>query len=154
VDSVDACTNELISFVRGMKRLAPPPNAGDATVLERPALMLLFVLAEHGPMRPSSLAERLDIDLSTASRQLAGLETAGWVTRERDAADKRAFLVGVSADGGRVLQANLAARRALISELLTDWSDDEREEFARLLGRLNKTLERHPATAPQTSTNC
>lgn len=149
MDSFDACTSELISFLKGIKKLAPAPVMADAASLERPALMLLFVLYEHGPIRPSALAESLHIDLSTVSRQLGTLESSGWVTRDRDADDRRAFLVRLSAEGTRVLQANLAARKALLSELLIDWSEDERQEFARLLGRLNKTLERRSRTAPQ-----
>jgi len=141
-DSFDACANELISFVRGTKRLAHVPVT-DGPVLERPALMLLIGAAERGPVRPSVLAEVLYLDLSTVSRQLAALETSGWVARERDPDDRRAFLVRITDQGRRVLDANLAARRALLKDLLTDWSEDERLEFARLLGLLNKTLEQH-----------
>jgi DNA-binding MarR family transcriptional regulator len=146
VDSFEACTNELISFVRGVKRLGPAPTLSEAPALERPALILLFMLGEHGPTRPSALAEKIHIDLSTVSRQLASLEASGWVARERDQGDRRALLVRLSDEGRRVLDANLAARRAFLRELLTDWSEAERQEFARLLGRLNTTLDRHPAT--------
>jgi DNA-binding MarR family transcriptional regulator len=149
MDSFEACTNELVAFIRGMKRLAPMPAVAGAPQLERPALMAMFVLAEHGPMRPSALAERIHVDLSTASRQLAGLESAGWVSREKDLADRRAQLVRLSEEGQRVLEVNLAARRALLRELLTDWSEAERMEFAQLLGRLNKTFDAHSGIPPQ-----
>jgi DNA-binding MarR family transcriptional regulator len=149
VDSFELCTNELVAFIRGMKRLAPLPAGSAGPSLERPALMVMFVLAEHGPIRPSSLADRIHVDLSTASRQLAGLEATGWVTREKDPADRRAQLVRLSEEGDRVLRANLAARRSLLRELLTDWTEAERTEFARLLGRLNKTFDAHAGTEPQ-----
>jgi DNA-binding MarR family transcriptional regulator len=139
MDSFEACTNELISFVRATKRLAQVPVEGPS--LDRPALMLLFGAVEHGPVRPSALADSLHLDLSTVSRQLAGLENSGWVARERDPDDRRAFLVRATGEGRRVLEANLAARRDLLKDLLTDWSEGERLEFARLLGLLNKTLE-------------
>jgi DNA-binding MarR family transcriptional regulator len=130
----------------------------DGPTLDRPALMLLFGTVEHGPVRPSALADSLYIDLSTVSRQLAALESSGWVARERDPDDRRAFLVRATDEGQRVLAANLAARRALLKDLLTDWSEDERLEFARLLGLLNKTLEQRnggsclPARAGQETT--
>jgi DNA-binding MarR family transcriptional regulator len=140
MDSFEACTNELISFVRAAKRLTHVP-VDDGPALDRPALMLLFGAVEHGPVRPSALADSLHLDLSTVSRQVAGLENSGWVARERDPDDRRAFLVRATDEGRRVLSANLAARRALLKDLLTDWSEGERLEFARLLGLLNKTLE-------------
>lgn len=140
-DSFEACANELIAFVRGAKRMSAVP-VPDAPALERPALMLMYGAMEHDPLRPSALADLLYLDLSTVSRQLAGLEAAGWMVRERDPEDKRAFLVRLTDDGRRVLRANLAARRALLMDVLTDWSEEERLEFARLLGSLNENLER------------
>lgn len=151
-DSFDACANELMAFVRATKRLAnvPPPVEG-GPALERPALALLYVTSECGAARPSELAERVQIDLSTASRQLAGLESSGWITRERDPDDRRAFLVRATEEGRRVLELNMAARRAMLRDLLDDWSEPERLEFARLLGRLNTTLARRHAAVPTTA---
>jgi DNA-binding MarR family transcriptional regulator len=142
-DSVEACASELITFVKGMKRLALAPVAPGERTLERPALLCMFALAEHSEIRPSALAEHLFIDLSTASRQLAALEAEGLVARERDPDDRRAFLVHMTDEGKRVLHANMAARRALLGELLTDWSEDDRRDFARLLGQLNVNLQKH-----------
>lgn len=147
VDSFDACANELMSFVRTTKRISTLPVVKDAPALERPALMLLAGTVERGPVRPSVLAETLYLDLSTVSRQLAALESSGWVVRERDADDRRAFLVRATDEGRRVLCANMDARRAMLRDLMTDWSEDERLDFARLLGRLNKTLVRRQERA-------
>ena len=144
-DSVEACATELVTFVKGMKRLALAPVGPGERALERPALMCMFALAEHHQIRPSALAENLYVDLSTASRQLAALEAEGWVTRERDPDDRRAFLVRMTDEGRRVLHANMAARRAKLAELLTDWTEDDRRDFARLLGQLNVNLhQQHP----------
>jgi hypothetical protein len=37
----------------------------------------------------------------------------------------------------------MAARRQLLGELLTDWTEDDRCELARLLGQLNSILQKH-----------
>jgi len=145
IDSFDACTNELMSFVPATKRLAPTVAVTDGPALERPALILLYRIVENGPMRPSALAELVHADLSTVSRQLAGLESSGWVSRERDPDDRRASLVRATAEGQRVLKCNMAARKTMLRELLIDWTETERLEFARLLGRLNTTLGRSHA---------
>jgi DNA-binding MarR family transcriptional regulator len=147
VDSFDACANELMTFVRTTRRINTVAVVKDGPALERPALMLLAGTAERGPVRPSVLAETLFLDLSTVSRQLAALEASGWVARERDPDDRRAFLVRLTDEGRRVLCLNMDARRAMLRELLTDWSEDERLDFALLLGRLNKTLQRRQEPA-------
>ena len=146
-DSFEACANELMSFVRVIKKLGQISPIEDGPALERPALILLYVMAEHGPARPSALADQVQVDLSTVSRQLAALESAGWVARERDPEDRRAFLVRVTAEGSRVLGCNLAARRTQLAKLLTDWTEAERHEFARLLGSLNNKLETRAAAS-------
>jgi DNA-binding MarR family transcriptional regulator len=151
-DSYDACANELMTFVRSIKRLSHNlPAAEGAPTLERPAFGLLYMTAECGPARPSMLAERVEVDLSTASRQLAALESSGWVTRERDPDDRRAFLVRATDEGRRVLALNTATRKAVLRNLLDDWSEPERLEFTRLLGRLNETLARRNAAMPNTA---
>jgi DNA-binding MarR family transcriptional regulator len=96
-DSVEACATELMNLFRGIKKLALVPSPAGVPTLERPALMLLYGLGEHGPIRPSLLADHLHLDLSTVSRQLAALEAQGWVDRKRDADDRRAFLVAITA---------------------------------------------------------
>jgi DNA-binding MarR family transcriptional regulator len=142
-DSVEACATELMALFRGIKKLALVPIPPGVPSLERPALMLLFGLVEHQPIRPSLLADHLHLDLSTVSRQLAALEAQGWVSRERDPDDRRAFLVRISGEGERILRANMAARRQLLGELLTDWTEDDRRDLARLLGQLNSIFQKY-----------
>jgi DNA-binding MarR family transcriptional regulator len=151
IDPLEGCANELMAFLRGTKRLAHVIPVVDGPALEPPALGLLFITTEQGPVRPSALADALHLDLSTVSRQLAGLESSGWISRERDPDDRRAFLVRVTDEGRRVLHCNVAARRAMLRELLAEWSEAELQEFTRLLGQLNKSLERRHAQASTTT---
>src|SRR5829696_5161891 len=87
------------------------------------------------------VTDTVGVDLSTVSRQVAALESAGWVTRERDGADGRVSLIGVTDAGRAALDRTLEARRAQLAELLGSWTDEERGQLATLLGRLNRTIE-------------
>ena len=64
----------------------------------------LAVVAKYGPLRIGDVAERLSIDVSVASRQVAALERSGYILREADEHDRRARRVSVTETGTRVLQ--------------------------------------------------
>ncbi|MFE5776374.1 MarR family winged helix-turn-helix transcriptional regulator [Brachybacterium sp. NPDC056505] len=60
-------------------------------------LDLLDVIDREGPCTPGHLVERTGVRRATLTGVLARLEGAGWILRERDAADGRSARVGSSA---------------------------------------------------------
>src|SRR5437899_13094088 len=66
----------------------------------------LDLVARHGPLSPSALAERAALHPATMTGILDRLERGGWVARERDPSDRRAVLVRAlrdrNADLGRL----------------------------------------------------
>ena len=77
-------------------------RAGDVTPQQAEALQLI---AERGAMSTSTLALMLGIDPSTASRNLAGLERAGYIVRKRGADDGRQTDVRLTPRGKRTAEA-------------------------------------------------
>jgi DNA-binding MarR family transcriptional regulator len=136
----DAIARELVTLVRSTKELHAVALPGQGPVLERPAFILLVRIAEQGPLRPSAVADALCVDLSTVSRQLAALESAGWLVRERDPEDRRAHLVRVTPEGRLVLDHNCRARREALGGLLAGWSDEDRAAFHAQLARFNDAV--------------
>ena len=63
----------------------------------------------------SSLASRLGIDNSTATRLIIGMENVGWVNRQTSKIDKRIIEVCLTSDGSR-LQFELEKQLDLIGE--------------------------------------
>lgn len=98
---------------------------------------LLVLLDEHQPIRGTDLAERVGLNKSTVSRQIAALVELGLVTRDQVEGDRRAAHLRVSDVGGRRLEAVRNARRADFAQRISEWPDDDLTEFARLLRRLN-----------------
>jgi DNA-binding MarR family transcriptional regulator len=103
----------------------------------------LAVLQVHGPLRVSDVAQRLGVDLSVASRQIASLAAEGFVERHEDSRDRRAQLVAVTRSGRRVLRESHRRMVAAFTRVLEGWSDEDvnalssglerlREDFARL----------------------
>jgi DNA-binding MarR family transcriptional regulator len=125
--------------------------------LERAAYGLLSRIASGGPERLSALAADICVDLSTVSRQVAGLEAAGLVRRTPDPTDRRASLIEATGTGAEVFAENRSKWLGALRELLADWTSAERQEFARLFARLNAAMEHGTAanrtTVPRPATN-
>jgi DNA-binding MarR family transcriptional regulator len=103
-----------------------------------------FPLVKHlmfnDAMRVSDLAAKVDLDISTVSRQVKSLEDKGIVERAHDPADGRASLVQLSAEGRDVMQAAFQRRFARIKNVLAPWTERDRAELQRLLTRLTADL--------------
>jgi DNA-binding MarR family transcriptional regulator len=112
-----------------------------------PHLAVLSSLADSGPTCQKDIAERLRIDGSDMVAVLDDLEHAGYVTRVRDARDRRRHAVSITSTGrralGRLDRRVDHADDALFAPLTTT----ERELFHRLLRRV---LAHHdPRVPPQ-----
>ncbi|GAA4234503.1 hypothetical protein GCM10022254_39470 [Actinomadura meridiana] len=82
-----------------------------------------------------AVAERLEIDPSTASRLVGHAIDAGLVSRRCSPVDGRRANLALTDAGRRVKRVSDRFRRAHLDALMTGWSVDERAEFARLLTR-------------------
>ena len=96
----------------------------------------LGVAYKDGPIRVSDVARRLGIDLSVASRQVAALAAAGYVTREPDPEDGRAQRVTATEEGVRVLRESHRRMVAGFADVLAGWDEREISDLARGLDRL------------------
>jgi len=94
---------------------------------------VLVRLAADGPMRACDLAERLHLDQSTVSRHVAALEAGGLVMREPHDLDRRAHLVGLTADGSRAAAAAITERVQRFESVVADWPAEDVAELTRLL---------------------
>ncbi|HUZ83561.1 MAG TPA: MarR family transcriptional regulator [Gaiellales bacterium] len=96
----------------------------------------------HAPRRVSDLAVDLGLDISTVSRNVAGLERSGLVDRAGDASDGRATLLSLAPPGEQVVSRFRREWLSTVEHLLADWPDRDRDRFADLLERFATGLER------------
>lgn len=125
----------LLRLSSRMRRRLP----GDA--LDHTLLPVLRVLGEHGPVRHTELAERVQLDASTVSRHVRHLEERGLTRTRHDDRDGRVRLVELLPDGEAVLRSMLASRHRILAEVLADWPEDDRAALRGLLSRLEHDLE-------------
>lgn len=112
-------------------------RAGKITPQQADALGLLL---DRGSVSTSSLATLLGIDPSTASRNLAGLERAGFIVRKRVADDGRQTDVRLTPRGRRVADAVAGHWASASASLLERAPRAERAQIAGALEVLATAL--------------
>jgi len=136
---------QLVRLVRLIERVQAQYQAEHPDAVDRATYLLLVHLAKDGAQRAGALAEAVHSDPSTVSRQVAHLVQLGLVERVADPADGRATLLVATDEGRRVFDENRQLRNRRIAGLISEWPDDERQTFARLLTRFTDSFESHKA---------
>jgi DNA-binding MarR family transcriptional regulator len=108
--------------------------------LERAQYLLLELLRENGPQPVANLAERLVLDSSTVARQVASMEQQELIDRVPNPDDGRSTMVRATPQGLRSAEQMRDIRLGRIALLFDRWSETDRSELARVLGKLNGSL--------------
>lgn len=130
-DSVGELAGGLRTVVNRLAYALRTPVARDGITPTR--LAGLMVLKKRGPLRPSALAERLDITAASASRLIDILVDGGWAQRAADPADGRASLLSLSRHGAATLEK---LRREGTGELATGIEELTADDRAALAAAL------------------
>lgn len=129
----------LRSVLRGLNRLARErARTGDLTPQQADTLQLI---AERGAVSTSSLAVLLGIDPSTASRNLAGLERAGFVTRRKGTEDGRQTDVRLTPRGKRMAESVVGEANEALAAVLDRIPRSERARVTDALESIAKVVE-------------
>ncbi|WP_067496951.1 MarR family winged helix-turn-helix transcriptional regulator [Actinoplanes sp. TFC3] len=149
-DAVGRLVDEVQRFVRLGARVKGMLHMADLGA-EFSALMLLFPLRHHGPLRVTDLAELKGADPSTISRQAAQLVKAGLARREADPADGRASRLAVTEAGLAACARLHEARHASLSQALAAWPQERIRAFADYFEEFNSSVEAHLRNDPAVS---
>jgi DNA-binding MarR family transcriptional regulator len=96
---------------------------------------LLDRVVVSGPVRMSKLAEWMAVDKSTMTTEIRRLEKSGLVSRRSDPSDRRAVLITATADGRTAIARHRQVAQDVYNTLVGKWTEPDRADFARLLGR-------------------
>ncbi len=105
--------------------------------------VVLAKIVMTGPKRVSELAETMQTDASTVSRQVAAMVKDGLLERQADPGDGRASLLVATDRGREAMERFKAGRTRLMAQMLETWSPEECAQFARLLERFTDDLQHH-----------
>jgi DNA-binding MarR family transcriptional regulator len=137
---------QLARLVRGLEAVRRARSSG--AVMDRAVYVLLDRLSA-GPRSAAQLGAELHLDQSTVSRQLGALERQGLARRAPDPGGGRAGLVELTDDGRRARDAERASRADRIDKVLHDWDERDRRDLARLITRLNDSIDSRIAAISQ-----
>jgi DNA-binding MarR family transcriptional regulator len=93
------------------------------------------LIARHGPLSPSALAQRAGLHPATMTGILDRLERDGWVTRDRVPSDRRAVLVGALRDRNAEMIRLYSGMNAAMDQICAGYADAELELIADFLRR-------------------
>src|ERR1700710_2114876 len=85
--------------------------------------LLISRLVVDGPIRSSDLAEKVQADPSTVSRQVATLVKDGYVDRQADPMDGRASLLVITERGRQFHAEHVRLRNEHYQRVLADWTE-------------------------------
>jgi len=141
----------LLTHLARLGRLLDPdpaPHDHGGVRVSTTEVFALGELAEVETMSQQDLAERLGLEKSTVSRLAASLQARGWLTRERDPANRRFYrlhLTDLGAEAAQRVGKHLHDHHAHLLGLLTT---EERHGLAVGLAGLIRAMERHHRPGP------
>ncbi|MFL6516910.1 MAG: MarR family winged helix-turn-helix transcriptional regulator [Bacillus sp. (in: firmicutes)] len=135
--SLEMIELELAILIRRTTSISNNKKFGN---LDRSAYLILRRIKAKGAVGVKVLAEEFKLDISTVSRQAAALEHKGYLYRIPDPLDGRAYTLQLTEQGTNELFDYKQARLKRITELLEDWTDEERKLFGKLLEKFNQSF--------------
>lgn len=139
--AVAEVADNLIGLLRSFQKTRARMMAAADHDVEWAAHVLLRCIAREGPMRASAVAEVLQSDPSTVSRQVASLVKDGLVQRLPDPLDGRASLLVLTAKADSVLADHERIRLEYFARMLDGWDAVDLRQFADLLERFTTAYE-------------
>jgi DNA-binding MarR family transcriptional regulator len=136
-ESLETIELELAILIRYITSIVLDKKIGN---LDRSAYLLLRQIDKRGSAGVKVLAEEFRLDISTASRQTAALESKGYVDRTPDPDDGRACSFAITELGAKEMEECRQARLDRLADKLKDWTDEESIEFGKLLEKFNRTF--------------
>lgn len=128
-EEVRQLADAVFTLVEGARR-------GMARAFDVTRIGLLRLTAGDEPVRPSDVADALDVNPSTVTRYVRALEDEGFVRVTADPADRRSCLIAATDQGLAELARGDDAGLDVFTSVVHDWSAEDVREFTRLIGRL------------------
>jgi DNA-binding MarR family transcriptional regulator len=104
------------------------------------AISALATLAQFGQLRLGDLAAKEGVAAATMSRIIASLVEAGYVTRESDPIDRRAWLATVTDEGLRLVSGVRSTRVQELGRRLERLTPEHRDALTAALPALEALL--------------
>lgn len=155
-DAIADLGDTLSRFIRTVGRARSQYLAAAKHDVDWSVQVLIAQLVREGPVRVGTLAECVQSDASTVSRQVAAMVRDGLVERRADPVDGRASVLVATEKALAIYADHNRVRNEYLAHMLRNWSDDDCRQFATLMARFAEDAFRpqfvasaaHPPPAP------
>lgn len=113
----------------------------------RPQWRVLSVLRRFEGINQGGLADLLEVEPITVCRMVDRLQEAGLVERRPDPADRRSWLLFLTAEAQGLISQLRPLAEEMLDEALEGVSDADRQTLAQSLDQMRRNLTRKPAQA-------
>jgi DNA-binding MarR family transcriptional regulator len=142
---VQANRDEVRELAEAVTALVEGAYRGMARTFDITRIGLLRLAASGEPLRPSDVADALDVNPSTVTRYVRALEDEGHVRVTGDPADRRSCLISVTTEGRAELTRFAEAGVDVFATVVHDWNAEDIRQFTRLINQLaGAWMERGP----------
>jgi DNA-binding MarR family transcriptional regulator len=105
-----------------------------------PQRVVLRKLDADGTTSAAELATALHLHPSTLTGILQRLDSGGYVTRKKDAADSRRVLISLTAEGKKLARRVPGSIEQIVADVFAESTPDEIRSAARLLRKISAAL--------------
>ena len=137
-DSLEVLELEIAMMVRALRTRTFENDKRQE--LKRASYLILLLISKNGPMGVKSIAEKLHLDISTVSRQAAGLMEDELLEKKQSETDRRSYLYDINDKGHDVILHIRQGRKQRFAKIIDEWEDKEIEDFAHLLHKFNNLM--------------
>jgi len=138
MNNIEDLSNEIVEF---FDRFSSWENSviqsSDLTLSETHAIE---VLGDHGEMSMRDLADRLGVTTGTTTVTVDRLEAGDYARRTRDGADRRKYIIRLTARGKEAFSDHHRHHLNVTEEIASLLEDDEAAELIKILHKINAGL--------------
>jgi len=134
---IETASRLRLAIARTARRL----RQQSGTELTATLTAALATVEQHGPLTPSELATIEHVKRPTATRLVGRLEEQRLVQRTADPADRRSFLVGITAEGRALLRRLRKRKNAYLAKRLRELDPADVAALERAAEVLERMLE-------------
>ena len=113
----------------------------DSAALGYGIVSALATIQSEGPLRPGDLSRIEVVTKPTMTRILTELEQRGFIEREADPRDGRAFMVTATPEGIAAVERARADRTGIVAELIAELADQDVDAIAAALDALERVAQ-------------
>jgi DNA-binding MarR family transcriptional regulator len=111
----------------------------------------LATIQREGPLRPGDLSRIEVVTKPTMTRILTELEQRGFIAREADPRDGRAFMVSATDEGIAAVERARSDRTGIVAELIAELGESDVAAIAGALDALERVAQGDRVQEPHTS---